>query len=114
MLISITAGETVKASRITRTDDGDTPADLPDVAQSAFGTETVAELDDMRGRRTIVERSWFCPRDADVAAGDRITRANGEVYSVLSEEFGSMPHPLTGSVFGVKSYRVRRVHTPHG
>ncbi|MFN3005138.1 hypothetical protein [Mycolicibacterium wolinskyi] len=120
-LLKIRRGETVTVARVTRDGSGDATTPKADVRKSAFGKpETVAIEDDQRGRRTVVERNWFCHRTGpggqpvDVEAGDRITRANGETYSVLAGPFGDNDHPLTGSDLGVKRYRVRRVGAPRG
>lgn len=113
--LRIRRGETVTVTRVTRDGTADDQAPLPDVAQTAFGKPgTVTVEDDQRGRRFAVERNWFCPRDADVQAGDRITRSNGDTYTVFAGPFGDTDHPLTGTNFGVKRFRVRRIGAPRG
>ena len=113
-VIEIIDGETVSVKRVTRTGSSQSSVDMPDVEDTAFGSASTSQDDDMRGRRTIIDRSWFCPRDADVAAGDQITRENDEVYNVVEGPFGDTDHPLTGDDLGVKWYRVRRVNSPRG
>lgn len=114
-LIRIRRGETVAVTRVTRDGSADSPEAMPDVEKTAFGKPSSITLDDaQRGRRTVIERNWFCARAADVATGDRITRANGEQYSVIAGPFGDNDHPLTGHDFGIKRYRVRGVSAPRG
>ncbi|BDY33161.1 hypothetical protein hbim_07136 [Mycolicibacterium mageritense] len=113
-MIEIVDGETVSVKRVTRTGSSESSVDMPDIEDTAFGSASVSQDDDMRGRRTIIERSWFCDRGTDIEAGDRITRGNGEVYSVIEGPFADTDHPLTGDDLGVKWYRVRRVNSPRG
>lgn len=113
-VIEIVDGETVSVKRVTRTGSGESSVAMPDVEDSAFGSASTSQDDEMRGRRTVIDRPWFCGRDADVEAGDRITRGNGEVYTVIEGPFGDTDHPLTGDDLGVKWYRTRRVNSPRG
>lgn len=113
--ITIRRGETVTVTRVTRDGSSDSPAPAGSVTKTAFGKEeALTPLDDHGGRRTIVERNWFCHRGSDVQAGDRISRANGETYSVIAGPFGDVDHPLSGSDLGVMKFRLRRVAAPRG
>lgn len=110
-------GETVTVNRVIRDASGDTTVALPPVANTAFGKEVqqmISDDDSMRGRRVVVETTWFCPRSADVRKGDRITRPNGDIYTVMSDAFGNVNHPMSGVDLGVKRYLVRIVQVPRG
>lgn len=117
-MIRLRRGETVQVTRATRTGTDDTgPTSLPAIARSAFGKpQSIILDDDMRGRRTVIERNFWCPRDepAGLQEGDRITRTNGEIYTVISEAFADVDHPMTGHNLGVKRHLVRRVSAPRG
>ncbi|MCV7277090.1 hypothetical protein [Mycolicibacter arupensis] len=107
-------GETVTITGVSRDGSGDTSRRRGTVDDTEFGEATEVYLDDHRGRRAVIERSWFCPRteNVGVVAGDRITRANGEVYSVWAGPFGDNPHPISGRELGQKVYRIRSVQAP--
>lgn len=113
-MIEIIDGETVGVKRVTRAGGTDTSVDLDDVDDTAFGQAHVVEVEGMGGRRTAIERKWFCYRGSDVQGGDRITRGNGEVYSVVDGPFADNDHPLTGDDMGVMWFQLRRVNTPRG
>ena len=116
-MIKIRRGETVQVTRVIR--DGSEGAEtvMPAVENTAFGKELqqmASEEDTMRGRRVVIERKWFCPRGADVRMGDRITRANGEVYMLITNAFADLDHPLSGSDLGVMRFLARTVQAPRG
>lgn len=114
-MIRLRRGETVQVTRVTRTGSSESKTELPAIAKCAFGKhQGVSTDDELRGRRSVVERNFWCPRGADVQEGDRLTRTNGEVYTVVSEPFGDVDHPMTGHNLGVKRHRVRRVSAPRG
>lgn len=114
-LIRVRYGETVQRTRVARSGEADSKSSPVPIKRTAFGrAQSVVINDDQRGRRTVIERNWFCPRGADVRQGDRIERTNGEVYSVISPPLGDVNHPLSGHNLGVKKHRVRTVSTPHG
>ncbi|WP_100466668.1 hypothetical protein [Mycobacteroides abscessus] len=114
-LIRIRYGETVQRTRVTRTGETDTSAPPVPIEKVAFArVQNVIRDDEHRGRRSTIERNMWCPRGADIAFGDRITRTNGEAYSVISGAQGDVDHPLTGHNLGVKRYRVRSVQAPGG
>lgn len=113
-LIKIRHGETVQRTRVTRDGSADASGTPALIEHVAFTRPSVSINDDQRGRRAIVERNMCCPRGADVVAGDRIARTNGEVYSVISESHADVDHPLTGHNLGIKKYRVRTAQAPRG
>ena len=102
-MIEIIDGETVSVTRIKRANGSDTPTPMPDIDDTAFGQAHVVEEEAMGGRRTVIVRKWFCYRGADVQGGDRITRENGEVYSIIDGPFAS----FDGSVESVDEEHAR-------
>ncbi len=113
-MIDIIDGETVGVTRIRRANGSDTPTEMPDVDDTAFGQAHVVEVEGMNGRRTAIERKFFCYRGSNIQGGDRITRGNGEVYSVIDGPFADNDHPLTGDDMDVMWFQLRRVNTPGG
>lgn len=113
-MIDIIDGETVSVTRIKRANGSDTPTPMPDIDDTAFGQAHVVEEEAMGGRRTVIVRKWFCYRGADVQGGDRITRENGEVYSIIDGPFADNDHPLTGDDMDVMWFQLKRVNTPRG
>ena len=113
-MIDIIDGETVEVLRIRRANGSDTPTSMPNVHDTAFGQAHVVEIEGMGGRRTAIERKFFCYRGSDIQGGDRITRGSGEVYSVIDGPFADNDHPLTGDDMDVMWFQLRRVNTPGG
>lgn len=113
-MIDIIDGETVTVTRVVRDGDTESSAAGGTIEQTVFGSSTVVEDTDMRGRRTVIERRWFCPRGSDVAAGDKIARSNGEVYQLIEGPLADENHALTGEDLGVCYFRTRRVSVPRG
>ncbi len=110
-------GETVTVQRIIRNGGTDTVIPMPPVHNSMFGNvlqQLVDQEDSMRGRRAAVERTWACARGEDIRITDRITRTNGDTYTVTSNAVADTVHPMSGTDLGIKKYYVRLVQAPRG
>ena len=108
-------GEPVQVARPVRDGSDQEITPVGTINNTVFGRIRSASLDhEERGRRSTVERNWFCPTGSNVQQGDRITRTNGDTYSVISDAHGDANHPITGHQFGYVKYRLRRVIAPRG
>lgn len=75
------------------------------------GSSSYRAFPDRTGKREAqrIFADLYVPRGTDLKARDRIKRANGDEYAVISPALWDQPHPMTGHNFGWMVFQVEAI-----
>lgn len=99
-------GETLTVSRGGTDNMGNRTTTSTHTIKGALSGGTWSRNRDERAESSKGTCELYCIKGVDLQQRDRITRATGQTYNVVSDVIWDGLHPMTGHDFGVVVYRL--------